>query len=688
MKKLISMILAVIMLVLPMGVLADSSTSAELEKVLITVKTKITVPAGLTVFSSYVRERNGKTYYNLDWTNGDYGKSLSVSCDSEGRIIGYNDYTKDTSDKKIPSFSRDEIVRFASLFIQKTLPETNRGEGDVLVYDAESYSADGNLRYSMRFDRRKEMVKVKDNYADITVCEIDGELVVRNMSVSYDYDTEFETSWIAPGSVWEDIYMKQFPAELIYRNEYNYYAPKGMPKTTPVLVYRIKDDNIGYIDVETNEIITEDAGDNGIFNVKAGVTEDSASGGSSRNDILAPEEIAELEKIDGLMSEDDIKDIVKKLPYVNLTDDMELKNSSLYKNIEENYIYDVSYSKNEDDDYRRISVSADAKTGKILSLYANYGYGYSEKTLSEAQIKNAENKIAEFLNAVAKDELGQCEEKDNSVYSTYVSENYVRFVNGIKYINNGINVNFDAEHNTITSFNLNFTKAEFENPENAIGEEAAYRKILEYAPITSLYIKSGGVYRWVYTLDCYSMQINAVTGEAMDGYVYENKNYSYSDIENHWVKESAEKLAEIQIGFDGDMLNPEACVTQEELLRFLASGIYSKYYAEYSEEDLYEHLINNNILTEEEKSPESLVTREQSFVYIIRFANLERVAKLSDIYKVSYADGNLLSEGKIGYAAILSGLEIICGSGGKLRPQNNLTRAEAITMMYRYLVNM
>lgn len=71
---------------------------------------------------------------------------------------------------------------------------------------------------------------------------------------------------------------------------------------------------------------------------------------------------------------------------------------------------------------------------------------------------------------------------------------------------------------------------------------------------------------------------------------------------------------------------------------------------------------------------------------MIRMAKLEKVATLENIYKIDYADSTLLSDGKIGYCAILSGLGVICGNGGYLRPQDALTRAEAIIMLYRYLL--
>ena len=685
MKKLISAILAMVMLILPFGALADSETSQGIEKALIAVKMKINVPSELTEFSNYVSERNDKVYYNFDWADKEYSQSMSVSCDSEGRITNYNYYKNSSSNKKISSFSRDEIVRFASLFIQKTLPETTRGEGDVLVYDENSYDAQGNMRYSMQFNRKKEGVKVKDNYANVTVCEADGELYVRNMYVSYNYDTDFELDGETL-SEYEAKYMETFPAELIYRSEYDFDEKTNKSKIIPVLVYRIKDNKIGYIDASTGEIREEDKGEDYLFKGDNAATEDSlASGGANRNEILTPEEIAELGVVEGLLSVAEIEKKVKKLPHIDFSKDLALSSSELSKNNEDKYIYRLNYRT---EDYKYANITAEAKTGKILSLYLSSDYYDKEVTLTESQKASANKKIGEFLSAVSKEEISQCRENTEHIYRYDVSKNYMRVVNGIDYIDNGISVSYDAKNGCIASYRLNFTEGEFENPENAIGFDKAYEKILEYAPIVPLYIVSDGVYKRVFTLDCNTIQIDAVTGEIKDRYKSESKNYSYSDIEGHWAQEAAEKLAEIQIGFDGGVLNPKQAVTQKELLRFLASGIFGKYYSEYTDDELYEILIDNEIITEEEKAPDAPVKREDAFVYVIRFTGLEKVAKLSDIYKVTYEDGHLLTTGKIGYAAILSGLGVICGNGGNLRPDRNITRAEAVTILYKYLLKL
>ena len=364
-----------------------------------------------------------------------------------------------------------------------------------------------------------------------------------------------------------------------------------------------------------------------------------------------------------------------------------IERSSISKNDKGEYIYNLFYTNRKDDEYRYFNITADAKTGKVFNFYSNEKYVDVEALPLEATINSSKTKIAQFLTSAAGSEVYRCEETEESINKSTVTRNFIRIVNGVKHISNTISATYNTEHNCITSFSVYFTDGEFENPDNAIGFDKAYEKIREYSPVVPLYIKSGGEYKKVYTLDCYSIEIDAVTGEKIGGNSTEQKNYTYSDLEGHWVEEAATKLAEIQVGFDGGFLKPSQTVKQKEFLALMASGIYDKYYAEYTDDELYEFLIRDCIVKENEKSPESLVKREDAFVFLIRFINLEKVALLSHIYKVTYEDGHLLSSGKIGYAAILSGMGIISGSGGKLRPTDNVTRAEAITMLYKYLIS-
>ena len=66
-------------------------------------------------------------------------------------------------------------------------------------------------------------------------------------------------------------------------------------------------------------------------------------------------------------------------------------------------------------------------------------------------------------------------------------------------------------------------------------------------------------------------------------------------------------------------------------------------------------------------------------------SGLEEVANLQGIFKVEYADRDEVSDELLGYAAILSGMKVISGDGGYLRPNDNITRAEAETVLYNYM---
>ena len=143
----------------------------------------------------------------------------------------------------------------------------------------------------------------------------------------------------------------------------------------------------------------------------------------------------------------------------------------------------------------------------------------------------------------------------------------------------------------------------------------------------------------------------------------------------------------LKIGLEGEKFNPDAPITQYDLLRLFGAAVYGQSYITYDEEDLYRDMVSMGVIKEEDKNPTAQVLREDAFVYMVRLDGLEKVAKLSDIFKVEYADGNLLSEGKIGYPAILTGMGIICGNGGYLKPKTSITRAEAMVMVYNYMLS-
>ncbi len=685
MKKTISLILALVMLALSLPVLAAADDAAKMQEVLLLVKEKISVPEELSEFSGNVSEIREKMHYYFDWTTPDYEKSISVSADSKGRISSYYYTGLVTSDKRISAISKAEIISYAEEFLKKIVPEAFISEDDRLFYNEEGYYASGNLRYSLEFERKRGGVPVKNNYASLTLCIAEDKIYVRNMNVSFDYEAEFEepaTELIN----YAEKYIELFPTELVYQDEYNPLAKGNEPRNIPQLIYRIKDNHIGYMDIATGEELTESLDDD--LYRKESATEDyavnmMASGGGSS---LTPQEMAEIENVEGLLSIGEIIENIKKLPYLDFSDDLEMRSSSLYKDDFGKYYYRINYVLDNKNTYKYFNVRANAETGEIINLTNNSGGYNDEITLTAEEKAAAEEKIDEFLKLLAKDKISETSEEESEDYAEMVSRRFVRIVNGVKYVDDGISISFDAKNNLVRSYNLDFADAEFADPGKAIGEGAAYEKILEYAPVSPIYIRCGDKYKKAVSLEKWGIAVDAASGEIKNKDV--RSEYAYSDIAGHWAEEAATKLAEIQVGIAGSSLEPDKKMTQEEFLRLASVAIIGQYYGSSSTEEFYEMLMRDKFILEEEKAPEAEIKREDAFVFVIRMAGYEKIARLSGIYKVSYADQHLLQEGRVGYAAILSGLGVISGDGGNLRPKDTLTRAEALVMVYKYLLSL
>lgn len=686
MKKFISLVLVFVMAVSCTGVFADSNSAQAMEKVLVSVKSKIDVPADLTEFNPYSGEHNGKVSYNFSWSDAKNTQSLDITCDGEGRINSYYYYHDAMrNSQKITSLTKADIISFVDSFVKKAMPEAFRTD-DILVFDEQSWDVTNNTNYSLTYKRAKNGVEVKDNYAYVTVAVLDELPCIRRLSVNYNYDAEFEQ----PAKEIEDYtnaYMEAFPLELIYRDKY-VYQPKNDEdsKNETVLVYRHKDNEVGYILASDGEVVTEDLPEEDEYIFSTGAGMESANDSMLKGE-LTEKELQELEKIDGLVSKEDAEKVLKKLPYVKLDNNMEFNGYNLDVR-DGKYYLTVNYKSKQKDGQRSISAEFDAKTCKLLNLYNRTTFSETAE-LKDAQKKSVNTAVDKFLKAVAPDEYECCKEYDESVYGTKVTKNFDRQVNGIRYIDDGISVQYDVKSGMVTNYRLDYDEEKiFAGNTNVISPYMAYKCLLGEAPLKKVYLKTGGTYKQCYTLSRLGVQVDAFTGEEYkENYGTTENEYNYTDIRGHWAEEKIKKLAEVQIGLEGDKFYPDAPISQYDLLRLFAAGIRGKSYLNYDEENFYYAIVYEGILSETERNPKAQVLREDAFVYMVRFDGLEKVAKLSNIFKVEYADGHLLTEGKIGYPAILTGMNIICGDGGYLRPKDAITRAEAATMLYNFLTN-
>ncbi len=687
MKKIISLVLCVLLVISCIPALADVDSSAKMQSVLINVKSKVDIPEKFSEFTPYSNEYDGKLSYEFNWQTEDEKSYISVSCDSEGRINRYYSFDNSLkSVKKLTLLSKDDIVDFAKKFMEKAVPEGFENADDTLLFDESSWYVNGNS-YRFKFERYYKNGYIKDNYIDFRIEVYDDVAYVKSMNVycDYEYDGEFlyNDEFVPPLNQHNLLteYNKKFPLELIYKDVYTYGDDDD---TKTALVYQFTGG--GYISTITNEELKEDEnaevyGGAGGGSVNGALKEDMAADSV----VLTDKELKELENVEELISKEDADKIIKALPHIDLERNMTISSYRINRQ-DDKYIIYISYERK--DDYKYLSATLEGETGKILNIYSSGRYDNEETTISDAQKKTALKKVEEFIKKVAPLEFSQCKKQEDSNYSYTYNISYDRYVNDIRYVNDGIDVSFNVKTGKVTSYRLDFEEDKvFGNPSGVISAEKAVEEFSKTNPVKEIYIMNDGKYQQSYTVLNQNIQLDAFTGKEYKEKTYsENKNYEYSDIKGHWAEEKINKLSEIQIGFEGEKFNPDAPISQYDLLRLFGAGVYYQDYITYSEEILYEQLIYSNILTEEDKKPQAQVLREDAFVFMVKMDGLDKVAKLSDIFKVEYADGNLLSEGKIGYPAILTGMGIICGNGGYLKPKTPITRAEAAVMVYNYMI--
>lgn len=666
-------------------VFADSA----MEQALTSVKNKISVPQELTKFNtSTFDDNNGNVMYSFNWSDEDDEKNITVNADSAGHISNYSaydsDWYKDDGVLKIDSsFDIADLEDFSFENLKKIAPELFSSGNDLLVpvpYDS-ALSLNSRSRYTFNYVRQHNGIEVKDNNASVSVIKTDSGFAVNDAYICWDYKTDFtEPENIIGDEAAAGILSEKFPMKLLYRKN---YEDKYFLEYTQ--------EGINYIDAQTSEELTEDRNDDIMplakqesMNAAADMT--SNAGGSSRS--LTPEERAELEKVNGLKTSAELLNALYSVPELGVSKPEDDKNINIhtYKS-DDKYYTSVSITeeqKQEKQIYPRASINAvfDAKSGELKNFYR---YSSDPKSTEDNKDdKDSQDKAYAFLTKYYNDKVSQTD-KAASISGVLCT----RKVNDIAYTGNYINASWNSVNNYIDSFSCEWDDdiSKLPSPDGIISLSDATQKMFGKYPVKSLFIKTEGKYTQCYTLSAYDVRINAFNGKIVDysgEEITDRHSGKYSDINDHWIKDIAAKLADYGIFIEGNELHPDEEITQAEFLKLVYSGICGYYWTN-DNEQLYRRLINQKVLSDEEINSDAPLTRENSIRYLLRAMGIKEVAEIQGIYICDFADSDSISADKIGYCAIAKGFGIVNGSDGYLYPQNNITRAEALAMIYNYL---
>ncbi len=679
----ITALFVILMLVLNMFVVYGAEVEPyDLESLVITVKQKAQVDDTLSEFEVHTLSEDGNKLYNLSWNDKYECEYVYLQCDGKGRISYYTHYDMQNIKEKVQEITYADAVEFVDSFMHKLAPELFENENDCLV---RTIQEDQELsdRVDVVYNRMNNGILVEDNTATVGVEKFDDEFYIDYASINYDYDADFEEG-ISSIENYQEAYKNAFPMELAYKDINVGYRDAENIKTA--LLYRNKENEFGYILASDGRIAEKDT-DIELYpnrNDKVEACEDVNSMSGGGGSTLSDKEIAEIKNIEGLIDEEKALEGVKQIPGIELDSEYKITYSSIKKE-NDRYYMSLNLKKENEDKPIFASMYLEAKTGELIRYSQSYSND-NKKDVSESDIKNANTKINEFLDYVIsakrKDYIEDYEKTDGAL----VTKKYSRAVNGVRYIDDWIYFEYDTENKKIVNYCYDFEEnAVFDNTEAAISADDAYEAMLKINPIELRYIKIDGVYKQCYTLDDKYIQIDAFTGEKFDITHKALNMYEYNDIEGHWAEDAIKGLAEKGIGLNDECFSPDDEICQEELLKLFAAGIWYVECLNYDTEQLYSRALRSGIIEKGEISADNSVKRGEAFKYIIRMSGLEEIANLQGIFKVEYADRDEVSDELLGYAAILSGMKVISGDGGYLRPNDNITRAEAVTMLYNYM---
>lgn len=709
----------------------DEPTPEMMEEMIKKVRPLIVVPEEYTEFGwdFHGNSSHSESYWSFYWTDEKNGE-ISITCDTKGRITGYDVYNYNRNRNAVlPTESPEEILPVAEEFIKNTLPHLDGF--DLRLTETAYPSVSYNHCYTFTFTRYENNIAVPQNTLRISVNHITKE--VEALSTSINLDTVFKKSdnLISEDKAKELLASKQ-TMNLSYRlkNEYdddgNLLERKAYLVYTPALSYISVDAQSGEIyDERTTWEALKAPGTNG--SLAGGVLMDSMSkeesAESERGYQLTEEELKQLDVLAGLISKDEASDIIFNDPDLYLPEHAFLSEARLTKRYnmprplyavnaegtteqdkdDEKYVWNLHFS-TPGEMYLGANATVDAKDGFIISFRSDlpYTYHYEEFGLQLPEIRytaeQAEKTASEFIKKHQPEKYKDIVLSNTFPYSVYkyvegtdgnsipyhraTELNFVRQNEGVDFTYNYFTLGVDRATGKITRYSYTwYDNISFESPKDAITEGDALLSLytnngfgINYE-INRKYTYIEGVYNStnseIYSRAVYSLY-NPVTTtvRAIDGKlinyngdeVSEKKNtISYTDMDNHWAKETVERFSYIGYSSGCDKFEPNKAITGKDFVQLCEYiGIYGN--------------------STEAEQLDSL-TRMQAVKLITDYLGYGKVAALKNVFITDFADNSDFKSDDIGYAAIARGFGLIEGDGNNFRPYDTLTRAEALTII-------
>lgn len=710
---------------------ADESLEEELTRVTLAVKNTISIGGQYTDFIGNVEDMGALRYWSLNWSDEnenniwvlatDDGKVMQYSANSSGPIRPLMNGLFDPSFSKI---STEAAAKAAEKFLGSVL---TKGESAELTDTDKMAVPLGGSDYTVTAQILLNGIP-SPNIARLQVSSETGEVVYFNRDDRYVAYVNDVPSAVPAVSV-------AVAAETLAGTvnlELQYVLPEDGDGSTAVLRYVPASGGNYYVDAQSGKLVDlskiwDDLRSNSI-NDEAKSNSMAADGERSAGSGLSDAELATIQKLQGVLSQNALDTAARKVTQLGLGR-YTLSSASYSMNQDTgdvtctmNYtrklslseLKDVTSEQYKNGNYQQTkTLTLDAKTGDLLQGWSYRPWYMKDVKANLTKLQSTANSFLSFRYPGYADKVAIMDDNGNGEGTDF---RYDRKENGYFYHNNYVQITIDPSDGSVASFYDSWDDdLKFQSSDAIVSADAAkdaycgaYSARLGYIaypisvnvnlPIWKTYADCCGYVAYQYVLGytyetdgSAALGIDAKTGKPV-AVQEQKKQVAYTDIAGSFAQKQIEALAAAGIGFgNSSEFKPNAALTQKDMLVLLLNSCGYRFdTAELESEEeleaLYSAAWSEGFLVRGNRNPDHVVTRLEMVKAVIDASPYGQAAKLKGIFLTSFTDADQIPAESLGYAAIAQGLGIIRGNErGQFCPTTAVTRQVAAVILYHYM---
>lgn len=629
--------------------------------------------------------------YEINWRDSEDRPGMNAAVGADGVVYSWQllrDFPYEST--VIPDITMKEAAEKSLAEINRLYPEISSQFS--IENSSASYSRGGY--FTISFSRVFDGLKVDSESISVSV-DSKGEVFGVFNGATQALKFPDNRNFISDKEV-SDAVKKHLPMELGYL----IYTPSGSEYSKIGLFYTPNKDYRNILIDLTDGSAAKYKYDyssrylNGTFAEDSAVPAAMAEAGGG----LTEAEQESVELLDTFIKANEAAKTVLENEKLSVIDGMKLSSSRLSKQnsiFDDSFIYIWDLTFKSGDNYAYATV--DAESGRLLN-YGGHGtiYGPAENF---RYTKDECFKIGrEFAEDYFKDIISEYKENEYVDYDyTYVSDysvSYTRYVNGLEFTYDYIDISVSPETGKISGFSSNYSKAEFPDPKKAVSLDTAadtYLKnvgidrkwVLFFTDSKEEYILSASntagreVKAMAVTMLSRHIYIDAIKNKPADIYSYYNhyndeqavQYYEFSDVAGTKYEKQINRLASMEVIRFANKFNPDAAITEADL-RDMTGFAGRGYYYPASETD--------------SKLREKL-SRTEAIKCIIEALGWSEVASHSEIFTLDKSLLTNVPEADIGYIAIAKAFGLLEIYGGSFDGARTITRGEAAGIVSAYI---